>query len=267
MTLSKQTNHTQEYHQNGNFSRREICIVDQGFAPHRHDTYTIALTIQGVQSFHYQGSRRHALPGDVIILHPDELHDGQPGTEEGFTYRCIDIQPQTIQKALGKKSLPFVKSGISPHPNIRQIVSNLLAPLEQPLQTLEYQELIQSLASCMQGISTKQSPPNSVNVSAVKLALTYIEASLDEDISLQDLEKVCGYRRRQLCRDFRHVTGTSPYRYLLMRRLDKARSLIMNGQPLSQAAVESCFSDQSHFNRHFKKTYGMTPKRWLQLLA
>ena len=267
MTISQPMTSTHEYQRNGNFSRREIRIADQGFSPHRHDTYTIALTIQGVQSFHYRGSRRDALPGDVIILHPDEQHDGQPGTEAGFTYRCIDLQPQTIQKALGEKSLPFIKTGIASDTHIKKAVIALLRPVEQPLQTLEYQELIQSLAFSMHSLCTWQPHQNSVNTPAVKLALEYIEASLDQDISLDDLETICNHRRRQLCRDFRYVTGTSPYRYLLMRRLDKAQKLMMSGQPLAQVALESCFSDQSHFNRHFKKTFGMTPKRWMQLLG
>jgi len=234
---------------------------------YKRQTYTIALTVQGVQSFHYRGSRRNALPGDVVILHPDEEHDGQPITEDGFIYRCLDIQPQQIQQALGEKNLPFIATGVSSDVRMQTIVSQLLGDLKQPMETLEYQQHIQSLAEMMQTISGKQMIQNTINMRAVEQAREYIEASLDQDISLAELERVCGYRRRQLCRDFRIITGTSPYRYLIMRRLDKARQLLVDGQPLSRIALDSCFSDQSHFNRHFKKAFGVTPKRWLQLIA
>ena len=252
---------------NDSMGRREVRIVDQGYAPHRHDTYTLALTLQGVQSFHYRGSRRNALPGDVVILHPDEVHDGKPISEEGFTYRCIEIQPQHIQKALGKKTLPFIDTGISSDARMQHVATQLLGSFDTPLEPFEYEEHIHALAHVMHTISGNHPIQNTINTQAVELARTYIEDSLDQDISLDELEHVCGYRRRQLCRDFRSVTGTSPYRYLIMRRLDKARQLIIDGQPLSLVAVETNFSDQSHFNRHFKKAFGLTPKRWLQLMA
>ena len=64
----------------GETERIEACFSGLAYAPHSHDTYTLALTTQGVQSFNYRGELRHSLPGEVVILHPDETHDGQAGT-------------------------------------------------------------------------------------------------------------------------------------------------------------------------------------------
>ena len=55
------------------------------FSPHRHDTYTIAVTTAGVQSFNYRGNRWRSLPGQVVILHPDEVHDGYCCDQTGFS--------------------------------------------------------------------------------------------------------------------------------------------------------------------------------------
>ena len=44
------------------------------YGPHRHDTYAIGVTLHGVQSFRYRGRTRHSLPGQVMVLHPDEMH-------------------------------------------------------------------------------------------------------------------------------------------------------------------------------------------------
>lgn len=67
--------------------RVEARFAGHAFAPHRHDTYAIGLTLSGVQTFRYRGERRHCLPGQCHILHPDETHDGGAGTDEGFGYR------------------------------------------------------------------------------------------------------------------------------------------------------------------------------------
>ena len=86
----------------------EAHFRGQAFAPHRHDTYAIGITLAGVQTFRYRGERRQCLPGQCHILHPDEMHDGGAGTDEGFGYRIAYIDPPLIQQALGGRPLPFV---------------------------------------------------------------------------------------------------------------------------------------------------------------
>ena len=60
--------------------RVEARFVGQAFSPHRHDSYAIGLTLEGVQTFRYRGAQRQCLPGECHVLHPDELHDGGSGS-------------------------------------------------------------------------------------------------------------------------------------------------------------------------------------------
>jgi AraC-like ligand binding domain len=71
--------------------RLEAFFNGNAYAPHRHDTYAIGITMQGVQRFDYRGETRNALPGNIVILHPDEKHDGRAGSEGGFRYRTLYI--------------------------------------------------------------------------------------------------------------------------------------------------------------------------------
>ena len=90
----------------GPHKRFEAAFSGRAFAPHRHDTYTFALTLEGVQSFDYRGACRHSLPGELVVLHPDELHDGQAGTEYGFCYRGINIAPTALLAPLDGRPCP-----------------------------------------------------------------------------------------------------------------------------------------------------------------
>lgn len=63
--------------------RTEVRFHGNGFTPHRHDTYALGLTLHGVQTFRYRGVERFSMPGNVIVLHPDEVHDGAAGTDAG----------------------------------------------------------------------------------------------------------------------------------------------------------------------------------------
>jgi hypothetical protein len=60
----------------GDIQRIEACLSGVAYAPHRHDTYTIGITLSGIQSFTYRGAGRASYPGQIVILHPDEKHDG-----------------------------------------------------------------------------------------------------------------------------------------------------------------------------------------------
>jgi hypothetical protein len=61
--------------------RVEADLSTFRYAPHRHDSYAIGVTLAGVQSFSYRRARRDCLPGQVIVRHPDEIHDGQAEME------------------------------------------------------------------------------------------------------------------------------------------------------------------------------------------
>src|SRR4051794_34041934 len=64
-------------------------FAGEAYQKHRHETYAIGVTDSGVQVFDYRGAVHASTPGRVIVLHPDESHDGRAGTSDGFGYRII----------------------------------------------------------------------------------------------------------------------------------------------------------------------------------
>jgi len=159
-------------------------------------------------------------------------------------------------------ALPFIEGGISDNPKLCQAVCNVLGDLNNTLDGLEYQDAIYDLAIAMQqSTKTHQKSHKSHDYRAVQLAQEYIIANLNQTISMDDLENISGRDRWQLSRDFRALFGTSPYRYLILRRLDKARSMMLTGVSAADTAITCNFSDQSHMNRHFKKAFGLTPRK------
>jgi AraC-like DNA-binding protein len=100
---------------------------------------------------------------------------------------------------------------------------------------------------------------------AAETAREFIHGAMHRPITLDELAECSGRDRWSLSRDFRLLFGTSPYRYLTMRRLDLVKMLLLQGESLVNAALTAGFSDQSHMTRHFSKTYGLTPSRWLSM--
>lgn len=248
-------------------TRIEAWFGGKAYAMHRHDTYAIGRTLAGVQRFNYRRSQRNSLPGNTMVLHPDEAHDGQAGTEHGFGYRMVYIEPALFQDVLKGRALPFLEGGISTDPRLAAATAALLPQAGQLLEPLEQGEALAELAHALALVSGAPAQRQKGDYLAARRARDYLQAHCAHAVTLAELEAATGRDRWSLSHDFRVFYGTSPYRYLTMRRLDTVRRLLLTGSTLAHAATAAGFADQSHMNRHFLKTYGLTPGRWLRLVG
>jgi AraC-like DNA-binding protein len=249
--------------------RAEVYLSDAAYEPHRHDSYAIGITTAGVQTFGYRGTRRTCLPGQLHVLHPDETHDGAPGTEDGFGYRILYVAPELVRDALGGGVLPFVADPVQTPVPATRLVASLLADIDEPISDLARAEIAATLADTLGWLSGRPGGrrPVTIDLRAVGLARDYLAAHAGEQTPASTLEAVTGTDRFTLARHFRRAFGTSPDRYRTMRRLGLARAAIERGLPLAQAAAHAGFADQSHMTRQFKRAYGLTPARWTALTA
>lgn len=246
--------------------RMEAHLHGQAFAPHRHDTYAIGVTLSGVQRFGFRGRTWHCLPGQCHVLHPDELHDGGAGTDAGFGYRIVYLDPALVQQALGGRPLPFVAEPVLPAAMLRDCWSAGTWSLEAPLDPLAQVELVGAVAALLARATRQVAPAARLDLAALARVHGQLAAEPAEPLSLPALEAATGLDRWSLARQFRAAYGTSPSRFRLQRRLDLARRLMREGQSLADAALAAGFADQSHLTRQFKQAYGLTPARWLAAL-
>jgi AraC-like DNA-binding protein len=248
--------------------RIEAWFGGKAYGMHRHDTYAVGRTLAGVQSFNYRRGLRSSVAGQTMVLHPDELHDGQAGTGEGFRYRMLYVDPALIQAVLGGRALPFIEGGVTTDPRVSRATEALLRRTEgplPPLEPLERHDALTELALALAQASGGKSAGDSGDYASAVRAHDFLHAHCDRIITLDELERVTGRDRFALSRDFRMFYGTSPYRYLTLRRLDLARRLMLAGTPLAEAAAHAGFADQSHMTRQFTRAYGIPPARWRAL--
>jgi AraC-like DNA-binding protein len=241
----------------------------RAYARHRHDTYAISVTEAGVQTFEYRGRVEQSRPGEVVVLHPDEMHDGRPGTAAGFGYREVYVDPGRIADAVrtitgSAAPLPFVRRPVTDSASLARAVT---AAFGASLEPLALDTLVLQLA---EGLLDAQAdrPVARAPLRLDRAALERARAYLDDRrtvVRSAELETVSGLGRYELARQFRVAHGTSPYRYSLLRRLDFARQRLGDGTPLAELALEASFTDQAHFTRMFRSAFGLTPGRYLAL--
>lgn len=100
---------------------------------------------------------------------------------------------------------------------------------------------------------------------AISSASRFIEAHLDDSLTLADIAGAACVSKFHFARLFRRSTGLSPMEYVLHRRIVRAKDLLSRpGRSLSAIAIELGFFDQSHFTRSFRRATGMTPGAYVR---
>lgn len=241
---------------------------DIAFSPHRHDTYAIGYTTHGVQTFRYRGTGHHARPGDVFVLHPDELHDGRQGDSGGYGYRIAYIDPQRISDALGGGALPFVCGAVSADGKLERAIKDFFPDTAESGDPLFEAEALTHLADVLRECSDCARPSSDkTDRRLMRQVRDHLLEISPHTVSMAELEKVHGIGRFELARQFRRAFGISPHRFVTLRRLDVAKSHISAGKPLADAALLSGFADQSHMTRQFRGAFGLSPGLWRALQA
>ena len=243
----------------------------RAFSRHRHDTYAIGLTEAGVQAFDYRGRVERSLPGEVVVLHPDEPHDGRAGAEGGFGYRIVYVEPARIAEAVravtGRPSpLPFLREPVTHNRTLARAVKAAFHSGQEPLALDAV--ILRFAEGLLEGDpdAVPASPPRHLDHAALARARAFLDRRRTV-VRSSELEAISGLSRYDLARQFRARYATSPYRYSLLRRLDFARARLRDGEALAEVALEAGFADQAHFTRMFRAAYGLTPKRYARLSA
>jgi AraC family transcriptional regulator len=149
-------------------------------------------------------------------------------------------------------------------PQVEHIALAMKAGLEaaDPLPRLYGESLSVALASRLLGRFGGGVRPSRHGLSPRQLrnVIDYVAAHLDEDLALEQLAAVAGASVSHFTVLFRRSTGRSAHRYVVERRVEAARALLMETRlPIAQVALETGFAHQSHLTRCMRRLTGLTP--------
>lgn len=239
------------------------------YAPHTHETYVIGVITAGTELYRCRGIDHAASAGQVVVLNPDELHDGRPA-EDGFTYRifypAVGLIEQALADALERPARPWFGDTVLNDPDLFQTIRALHHGLEDP-----YREALRvdtdalrafTAVALRHGDLTVRPRPAGREPLAVRRARDYLDDHLDRPVELADLAAAVGLSRFHLLRVFRAAVGSTPHVYLTDRRVQRAKTLLGGSLPLAEVAVACGFCDQAHFNRVFKARVGVAPGQY-----
>lgn len=241
---------------------------DISFGRHTHDQFGIGLMDRGGQKSLSGRGYVESNAGDVITVNPGEVHDGTPlgGSRawrmlyfdtELFNQCFIDISEGKF--ASGEFALPVLKNV-----GIAKIFNQLYQAIisgNGDVKNLAADEALLILTNALAQIPRIQIK---TPIKGVLYAKEKMDDAPGSAISLTELAAIAGLGQFTFLRAFAHYSGMTPHAYLLQRRLSLVRKLIRGGMDLVDAAIAAGFSDQSHMNRLFVRSYGYTPGVYAQ---
>lgn len=127
------------------------------------------------------------------------------------------------------------------------------------------ESLATSLAAHLLSHYSKQAPDiracGGLSQRSVRKALEYIHEHLGDTITLKAIAAAAGLSQFHFARQFKLKMGCSPYQFVLQKRIERAKELLIRGDhSITAIASELGFSDQSHLTLHFKRLTGTTPR-------
>lgn len=230
---------------------------------------TLDTEIDGVGATH-----KPPAPGDIWLI-PAEWRYASQARGRFISYVELRVAPDAHVEA--PQPGPTVLDNIAPRLGhrdeflyyamsrlctlIRQ-TDDLSVMMAERLQLLLRQHLFRDYRSPGPGTSAGASPAALSPMEARAIG-DYVEAHLDQRITLQDLAHLAGKSVHQLLIAFRRNFGTTPAQYVLAQRLRRARWQLLNtADSIAEIALACGFSSHSHLSAAFKRESGITPREF-----
>lgn len=247
---------------------------DHAYALHTHPTFVFGVVTSGVERLRVGRHESFAGPGSIIVVNPEEPHDGEKGCDDGWTYRTC--YPSVgligeIAEDLGLAGLPLFSSAVLAAPELAQAFA---AAHDRACrgEALESEAgLLAALRAIVARFGHLGGGRDAARPSGAAARVEAYDAVIAADpaaaLDLSVFAAAAGVTRFQVIRDFKRAAEMTPGQYVRDRRVRLACALIGAGMPLAAVAAEAGFADQSHLTRAFKAVKGVTPAVWRRALV
>ncbi|MGW8066869.1 AraC family transcriptional regulator [Streptomyces ziwulingensis] len=235
--------------------------TEYAYPMHVHETWTLLIVDDGAVRYDLD-RHEHGTPHDTVTLLPPHVpHNGSPATPGGFRKRVLYLDASRLDDELIG---PAVDAPDLRDPVLRRRVGQLHAVLSRPGDELEAESRLTLIGERLHAHLRPRAVRSTVR-RAPDLAGRLREL-LDErfvqGLTLNEATGIVPAHPAHLVRAFSSAYGIAPHQYLMSRRVDRARRLLLDGSAPADVAASTGFYDQAHLTRHFKRLVGVTPGRY-----
>ncbi|MEZ5227750.1 MAG: AraC family transcriptional regulator [Acidimicrobiales bacterium] len=233
-------------------------IFDYGYPTHAHDTWTVLIVDSGAISYELDRRPCGAEVATVAILPPGVTHNGKPAPgAPGFTKRVLYLDESFLP-------IDLVGAAVD-QTNIadRALRRALVEFHEQLLAGADHIQAESSLAMIADRITRHLErntlDPDVRDAGVAQRLRLLLDDSQSNPITLAQAAAQLDRSKPHLVRSFRAAYGVTPHAYLIGKRVEAGRKLLLDGMPPAEVAHAVGFYDQAHFSKHFKRHTSIPP--------
>lgn len=244
--------------------------VHSDFKMHTHETYELYSFISGKGVYRVEGTPYPLESGDILIMRPAEAHYVDISDSKPYKRLSVNFSAELLKSIdpCGKLLAPFDNRKIGTRNCYRAenfktdaysiFIKNITTDSpDRRLQTLtNLLPLLNEIATAFETITEEE-----VNKTLDSRIISYVNRHISEDISLEGICERYFISKPHLCRIFKKATASTVGEYITVKRLVKARQMILSGTPPTKAYLQCGFKDYSVFYRAYKKMYGVSPSK------
>ena len=238
--------------------------IAQPFPNHFHEHYVIGFVEEGQRVLSCRNRDYSIECGNVVIFNPGDNHACVQSDDGTFDYRGFNISKNIMldlaEEVTGRRELP----GFSKNVLYDDEVTCYLRPLHEMLMSgISDFGKEENLLFLISVLIQKYGQPFENCVpecpQEIEKASEFMWQHFSERVYLDQICSYSGLSKSTLLRAFTKSKGITPYRYLETIRINKAKQLLEKGILPIDAAIQTGFSDQSHFTNYFSSFIGLAP--------
>lgn len=232
-------------------------FTDHAYPLHTHDTWTVLLIDTGAVAYDLDRGEHGAVRQQVTVLPPHVPHNGRSATDEGFRKRVLYLDSEQLTDRLVGRAADHPEIA---DPDLRSELDLLHRVLPQPGDEFEAESRLALIRERLEDHLLRIEPAAAGRDRTLAVRLReLIDSRIESGLRLDEAAGVLQAHPTHLVRTFSREFGLPPHRYLTGRRLDRARGLLLAGQPAAEVATAVGFHDQSHLTRQFRRLLGVPP--------
>jgi AraC family transcriptional regulator len=206
--------------------------------------------------------------GAFTLLSQGEIH--QPRWDKDFDFIAIAISPEFADNLVEVNNVAFIEQRGVFDPFISQLSTKMHHELKEESfagkiygESIAIAFILHIIANYLKNKGSRFLPKGKLTATQLGRIIEYSNSFLNMNIGLNDMASQVNLSPYHLAHLFKNTLGTSPYRYLLQLKCERAKYLIKNkNMSFTEIAYELGFSDQAHFSNSFKRTFGISPRQY-----
>ncbi len=199
----------------------------QDFPFHTHNSFNITLVLEQSFTTRLSDHEYMASPGAIVITNPVEVHATICDNKSGSSFFTFYVSPDVLTTLNSKRPVLFYNKIISDQHLFRQL---------QAISREDYtsgnnieKKLVHTLQQLVSGYANDTNTPDN---------------------------------KKRLFHSF--LTGLTPNNYIILKRIEKCKELLLTQDDLLDIAIQTGFYDATHLCKYFKKITGITPLAYRQ---